>query len=281
MGGVTDPEERPRYDDIADGYERWWAPVIAGVAVELLDHLEPRLGPAGRTGQLLDLGTGTGTLARAALTRWSGVGVTGVDPSTEMLRLARARLDRDGDGGAGGRFRTVAAFADALPFANATFDGAMSSFVLQLVPSRHRALRELHRVVRPGAPVAFVTWVRSDTPFAPDRILDDVLAEAGFEPRESAGDGGDLRAVETAAHALRRAGFRDARATGGVLEHRWDAAGYVAFIEHFDEASTFEDLAPDERDRLRARLLEQVSVLSPEERTLRLPIAWASGLAGS
>lgn len=280
MGGVTEPEERPRYDDIADGYERWWAPVIAPVAVDLLDHLEPRLVPAGRTGHLLDLGTGTGTLAAAALARWPGASLTGVDPSTEMLRIARARLDGDGTGQAGGRFRAVTAFADGLPFDDATFDGAMSSFVLQLVPSRHRALRELRRVVRRGAPVGFVTWVRSDTSFIPDRILDEVLDEAGFEPRESAGDGGDLRSVETAAHALRRAGFRDARAAGGMLEHRWDAAGYVAFIEHFDEASTFADLEPDDRDRLRRRLLERVGRLRPDDLVLRLPIAYATALAG-
>lgn len=282
MHGVTEHEERPRYDDIADGYDRWWAPVIAGAAIDLLDHLGPRLGTADPTGHLLDLGTGTGTLAGAALARWPGIRVTGADPSTEMLALARVRVrGAEPDAGPDERFRTVTAFADTLPFADATFDGAMSSFVLQLVPDRHRALRELRRVLRPGAPLGFVTWVRSETPYAPDRVLDDLLEASGFDPREPAADCGDLPSVETAAHVLRRAGFRDVSATPGMLEHRWDAAGYLAFVEHFDEASTFEAMEPDERGQLRARLLEALSALSAEELTLRLPIAYATGIAGT
>ena len=62
---------------------------------------------------------------------------------------------------AAARFETVVAYADELPDEPGRFDAAMSSFVLQLVPSRAAALREIRRVLRPGATFAWVTWWRS------------------------------------------------------------------------------------------------------------------------
>jgi hypothetical protein len=44
---VTDQGER--YDRIAAGYARWWAPVLAPAVAELLDDVEPQLGGAGRS----------------------------------------------------------------------------------------------------------------------------------------------------------------------------------------------------------------------------------------
>src|SRR5207302_10110459 len=91
----------PLYDRYAAEYRDWWGPVIAPSAVRLLDSVGV---PAGdpRRFDLLDVGTGTGALALAALARWPGTQVTGVDPSGRMLDLAAEGADRLGAGASGG-----------------------------------------------------------------------------------------------------------------------------------------------------------------------------------
>src|SRR3989304_5515426 len=79
-------DQGARYDRIAEGYARHWAPVIGPAAVRLLDHLAPML--PGGSGYLLDIGTGTGTLAPAALERWPGARGPGIDASSEMVDWA-------------------------------------------------------------------------------------------------------------------------------------------------------------------------------------------------
>ena len=141
---VTDQAER--YDRIAEGYARWWAPVIAPSARGVLDRFDGALD--GRPIRLLDVGSGTGTLSLAALQRWPDARVDAIDASREMVLATQAGAARHP--GATKRFRAATAFADALPFPDDTFDAVVSSFVLQLVPNRFRALREIHRVLRPG-----------------------------------------------------------------------------------------------------------------------------------
>jgi hypothetical protein len=60
-----------RFNTRADGYGRWWAPVLAATARTLIDYVEWYAGgppPDGST--VLELGTGSGTLTGAVLERW-------------------------------------------------------------------------------------------------------------------------------------------------------------------------------------------------------------------
>jgi SAM-dependent methyltransferase len=272
------------YDEIAEGYARHWGPVIRPGAERVLDLIGPAIDAAigmAREPALLDIGTGTGTLAIAALERWPALQVTGVDPSTGMLDLARRaaeeRLPRDHRA----RYRTEAGWADELPFGDRTFDMAVSSFVLQLVPNRLAALREVHRVLRPAGVFAWVAWQRADRPYEPDRIANDVLDEAGFDPPDDGGRNGDVASAGAAAHAMRRAGFRDVRAHTDELVHAWDPAGYVAFFTEFDEESLFAELEPRERRQITAKIRRRLERLTAEQLTLRLPVVHAIGRATS
>jgi ubiquinone/menaquinone biosynthesis C-methylase UbiE len=265
-----------RYDRIAEGYARWWAPVLADTAVALLDHIDPDVARGAR--EIVDIGTGTGTLALAAIERWPDVRVLGVDASAGMAARAEAEADACLGPADRARFETRVAFADELPLDDASIDLAISSFVLQLVPDRGRALREARRVLRPGGRLAYVTWLRSERAFAPDAIVDEVLQEEGFDPREPDPRPGDLPSIPAAVAQMRRAGFADVAGEPATLVKAWDAEGFVAFLEEFDEESTFDELG-GRRASVRSRLVDRLSRLDADELTMRLPVAYLAGSA--
>ena len=99
------------YDQFADDYRDWWAPVIAPSAVRLLDLLAVRL-PPGAPFTMVDIGAGTGTLALAALRRWRQASVIGVDPAGRLLEMAEADARH---AGVDGRLTTRIGEAGALP----------------------------------------------------------------------------------------------------------------------------------------------------------------------
>lgn len=100
---------------------------------------------------VLDLGCGSGRLARELLARYR---VVGVDVSAEMLSLAGAAL-----AAAPGRAELVRASAFRLPFADASFGAAASAFVLRNLDDVPAAFAELARVIRPGGTVALADIV--------------------------------------------------------------------------------------------------------------------------
>jgi ubiquinone/menaquinone biosynthesis C-methylase UbiE len=96
---------------------------------------------------VLDIGCGTGTLAIQMCAREPGVDVVGLDPDPQALARARAKADR-----AGVCVTWQQGFADALPFADASFDRVFSSFMFHHLDAevKRGALREVARVLRPG-----------------------------------------------------------------------------------------------------------------------------------
>jgi ubiquinone/menaquinone biosynthesis C-methylase UbiE len=268
-------EQAERYDRMADGYGRWWAPVIAPAALTALDEVG-RAVKAGAT-SVLDVGTGTGTLAIEILRRWPQVAVTAIDASGGMVEAARAEAARHLGSKQRDRLDLRVALADDLGLADSSIDVAVSSFVLQLVPNRARALREVRRVLRPGGVFSWVSWLAHSDPWAPDFDFDAALVDVGEEPREWSDRPGDLRDIEAAAAQMRRAGFADVRATAGELAHPFTIDGFVGFVSDFDEEDLVQSLPTDVRERFEAALRRRLGRRSPEELTLRLPTVAVRG----
>jgi ubiquinone/menaquinone biosynthesis C-methylase UbiE len=268
-------DQAHRYDDMAAGYERWWAPVLAPSALALLEDIAPVIDDGAI--EILDVGVGTGNLARPALARWPGIRVTGVDASSEMVSAVEALLGASGDG-IRERFTGTVAFAAEMPFADRTFDAAMSSFVLQLVPNRAQALREIRRVLRPDGHFAYVTWLVDERAFPPDRIFDALLDEFGFDEEEDRPRIGDVPSVDRAAAELRRAGFRDVTASRALLDHAFTVESYIAFLTEFDEVSLFDEMDRRDRRRFLALLRERLMALAPDQLHFTAGIVYASGV---
>jgi len=104
--------------------------------------------------RVLDVATGTGHTALAAAR--AGGRVTGIDYVPGLLDIARLRAAAERlDVG------FVEAPAEELPFANGSFDVAVSSIGVMFAADHERAAAELVRVVRPGGRVAVASWTRS------------------------------------------------------------------------------------------------------------------------
>ena len=118
-------------------------------------------GPAA-LGPILDLCTGTGDLALTYDRDARGaVPVIGADFSHEMLVRAVKKADATG---AGGRVRFVEADAQALPFADDTFQLVTNAFGLRNVTDTDKGLAEMVRVTRPGGRVAVLEFSKPRNP---------------------------------------------------------------------------------------------------------------------
>jgi SAM-dependent methyltransferase len=131
-----------------DAYERYMGRWSRLVAARFLDWLGA---PAGA--DWLDLGCGTGALTQTILARASPRSIVAVDQSAGFVAHARAA-----NSDVHVRMRFEVADARTLPLADASVDVAASALMLNFVPDRVAALRELRRVVRPGGLIAFYVW---------------------------------------------------------------------------------------------------------------------------
>ena len=267
-------EQEASYDRFAAAYRDWWAPVIAPAAVRLLDRLDGQV-PADAPSTIVDIGTGSGTLALAALDRWPNALVIGVDPSRRILELAEAAARGRNKAH---RLRTETGEAGKLPVADGSADAAMSSFVLQLVPNRAAAVREAYRVLRPGGAFACLVWRADEEPWEPEAVFDDALDELNIDAPIPPGGGRPYASPSSAAAELRRAGFRSVRAREEWLEHRFTPASYVDLLEHWIEDDTFATLDEPMRQRLRAVTLRRLERLEPDALVWRRPLVSVVGL---
>jgi SAM-dependent methyltransferase len=265
--------QETRYDRIAEGYATHWSPVHREATLRLLDELAARDGDEPR--RIVDVGCGTGALALEAVRRWPAAQVDATDISAGMLAVAARTLA--GAGPEAGRVRLAKAPADRLPFEDGAFDIALAAFVLQLVPSRPRALREMRRVLRPGGRLGYVGWLAGELPFAADAAWDAALRAVGVE-RESPGGHDDLASPRAAAAQLRAAGLSGVTARADVLEYQFTPEAYTAFVMRFDDGDLVLDLEPEVRDALAADVLARLSRLPAEDLRLRLPIVYATGV---
>jgi len=113
----------------------------------------PRVADAAKIGagqRVLDVGCGTGVLAREAATRvGKGGAIVGVDAGRGFLAVAREIAPKiDWRAGA----------AESLPCDDGSFDAVVSQFGLMFFPDRPKAVREMLRVLAPGGRLAVAVW---------------------------------------------------------------------------------------------------------------------------
>ncbi len=99
---------------------------------------------------LLDLGTGTGDLAREALLQEPQAKVTAADFTIEMMRVGKKS----------GSLQFSAADALNLPFKDSTFDAVVSGFLMRNVTDIQQALKEQYRTLKSGGRIVILDTTR-------------------------------------------------------------------------------------------------------------------------
>ena len=153
LGGVATLEDRAR------------APTYQAMFRTLVDLMAPRPGEA-----ILDVGCGAGSLDRLLARRLGAANaITAIDTNPFLLREAQALAKADG---VDSLIRFAPGNAEALPFADASFDCIFSVTVLEECDA-DRALAEMLRVARPGGRIGVIVrsidlpqWWSADVPEA-------------------------------------------------------------------------------------------------------------------
>lgn len=134
----------PRYDAFTRLFSfgmdrRWKSDLVAEVVAR----------SRGAT-RALDIACGTGDIGFALAKALPGLHVTGVDPSTEMLAIARTRI------AVGDSSRVAFALGEfaALPADDASVDLLTAGYGFRNVPDLEAAVQECARVIRPGGTLA-------------------------------------------------------------------------------------------------------------------------------
>lgn len=234
-----------------------------GIAGRMLD-----LAAVASGDRLLDLGTGTGLLARMAAAR--GANAVGIDHSAGMLGQAQARADADG---VGARTEFLTMDAEALDFDDASFDVTVSLFVLRHLPNPLAAARETYRTLKSGGRLVTTIGARprpfsvSGMSAASDRVhgkLGRLLLAPG-SLREFLQSKGIQLQGDHAAHShlgnvgnmLRSVGFRSVRRNWWGERHVlspeefWD----VQAVFDSDARATLTDLDQDTQRKLKRQYI--------------------------
>jgi SAM-dependent methyltransferase len=136
--------ERKGWAGGIEAYARGMGPITAQTAEPTLDAARVAAGM-----RVLDVCTGHGVLAAGAARR--GAAVSGLDFAEEVVTLARRNVPN-------------AAFergdAQALPYADGSFDAVVCGYGIMHVPEPDRALAEIFRVLKRGGRAAFSSWAR-------------------------------------------------------------------------------------------------------------------------
>lgn len=145
----------------AENYEKYFVPVIgAPFALDLVNEAGLRPGE-----RVLDVGCGTGTIARLAAERVGANGrVAGLDVNAAMLNVARSLPSAN-------PIKWYETAAESIPLPDHSFDVVFCSLSLQFFTDKLAALREMHRVLKPGGRVYIDTPMPSEFLNVFDRAL--------------------------------------------------------------------------------------------------------------
>lgn len=170
-------DPRRLFDELAEGYDRAALRFFPFTADRLAQRLAPQPGE-----KILDVATGTGAVAVAVGQRLGGGGrVIGIDISERMLDRAYANVRRM----ALHNVDLHPMDAARLEFRAGYFDALTCSFGLFFLPDMPAALREWHRVLRPGGRLQLTSFgARTFQPLA--ELYCEQLAAIGGPARSSA-----------------------------------------------------------------------------------------------
>jgi len=148
---MTDSTHAPKkYEALAATYDRQWRRYHVETFSRVVRYLRDSHAPS-----ILDVPCGTGELLRWLLPQAPEAHVIGVDASEAMLSIARQKWVGQP------RVRFQHGLAEALPFADATFDWVLCCSSLHYFRQPERVLSEFARVLKPTGRLLLLDWCRN------------------------------------------------------------------------------------------------------------------------
>jgi ubiquinone/menaquinone biosynthesis C-methylase UbiE len=165
----------------------------------------------GSSDRVLDIAAGSGNAAVQAAQRGSSVVASDLTP--ELFEAGRRRAEA-----AGVEIEWVEADAEALPFDDASFDVALSTFGIMFAPRQSVAASELARVVKRGGRIALCSW-------HPSGFVGEMFATVArhMNPPPPVEGPPPRWGTEEGAHALLDEAF-DIRCEPRILRQRYDGS---------------------------------------------------------
>jgi trans-aconitate methyltransferase len=250
----------------SDAYERYmgrWSRSVASIFTAWL------VIPAGAS--WVDIGCGTGILTSTVMEKCGPSRLIGIDSSAAFIEAARQRIVDP-------RVSFKQGDAQALPEGDDSFDVAVSGLVLNFVPDKEAAIREMIRVVRPGGTVALFVWDYAGHMQIMRNFFD---AAATLDPNAVEFDDG------VKAPICRPAPLRELLASAGLLDVAVQAIDIPTAFENFDDywmpflggtgsaPKYCMSLDPEAREQLREAVRRRLPT-GPDGEILLAARAWAA-----
>jgi ubiquinone/menaquinone biosynthesis C-methylase UbiE len=236
-------QNQPDWDKLAEKFDLF-LPQLAPVGEALIATLNIEPGE-----MIIDLASGTGEPAITLAQRNPHVRVVGTDAAPGMVSAAQnkvkaERLDN---------IEFVPMPAEQLEFADASFDKALCRFGVMLFADPQQGLKEMHRVLKPGAQFALAVWSTPETMTTllwAHHVFKDRLSEEDQPPLEKATSLGGAGVLE---EMLQQAGFTQFSVERKQFDYRFNSFDeYWNLMEASDiMKQQFDALPEGERDNVR------------------------------
>ena len=245
-GSATDAEAK--MFTASAGYERFmgrWSRLLAPVYI---DFAEVKNGD-----RVLDVGTGTGSVASAVQASMPGSEIVGVDPSESFIAYAQKSAGST-------RSHFEVGDAQTLKFDDASFDNTLALLVMNFVADHGKAVAEMRRVTRPQGIVSACVWdygggMQMLRFFWDEAVALDPAIEPTDERHMKLSHQGEL------SHLWRQAGFNNVKEEPLTIEQAYSSFDdyWEPFTQGAGPGGAFvTSLSQERRERLEARLRKRL-----------------------